>query len=234
VYVNGRHIGTYQLPATIPVLASGNQWLSVSPGIYNNGIKQLKSFYMFYTQYNQDIDLVPGQVQTVRPVVSYRNDIAMPFKINENFSGNTLDLQTPAGSVYQLEVSDDPALQFANSEGRVGVVYSKTDTLMPIIIESHFMGRLPQGNAAVYLEFDFKSTLDLRVGLEVNSQGQTFRVQDLVLFGNRDWNKVYVNLTKEISQVNNPNATFRVYIQARPRGSNQDFVAIDNVRLIHF
>jgi hypothetical protein len=39
VFVNGKLIGTFELPATIPVLVSGEAKIEVLPGIYGDGQK---------------------------------------------------------------------------------------------------------------------------------------------------------------------------------------------------
>src|SRR5688572_31891479 len=41
VFVNGKLIGTFELPASIPVLESGSAKVEILPGIYGDGQKEI-------------------------------------------------------------------------------------------------------------------------------------------------------------------------------------------------
>src|SRR5438067_12211826 len=51
VTVDGKALGTYELPATLPVLATGSHDVILSPGILINGIAATRTAYPFYTTY---------------------------------------------------------------------------------------------------------------------------------------------------------------------------------------
>ncbi|MDX5348172.1 MAG: hypothetical protein LPK19_13110, partial [Hymenobacteraceae bacterium] len=188
-----------------------------------------------YTDYTEKVNLVPGSIVSLQPTVSYKiNDLPQPLPVSENFSSQPLSFSLPQNSNYKLEIENSPAFQFAGSEGAVGLVRTKQDTLFEVMLTSDFEGALPQSGNPVYLELDYLSTIQFEVGVVVNSKGQQFRNVDLNVRPNTSFNRLYVNLTEEVSIVNDPNATFKVFIRALPTGAPNGFIALDNIRLIHF
>ena len=57
VNVDDDFLGTYDLPASIPVLKSGAANVIVRPGIKDNGIGSLSEIYTFFEPYEASIEL---------------------------------------------------------------------------------------------------------------------------------------------------------------------------------
>lgn len=237
VYVNdgkeNRLIGTFELPATIPVLVKGRRPVTIYAGTYADGIRGARFIYPFYTFRQDTLSFEEGNIIEITPQVTYKNNLE--FKIEEDFSDVQRELKIgDANTLYTLENSSDPALQFEHSDGQVGVVYTKQDTTSTIIIESVYNGPLPQNGSLVYLEMDYKSTIEFRVGVEVLKNGALSYNEPLRMKPSNEWNKLYVNLVEEISYVNDRTATFKVRITGFPTGRARDYIALDNVKLIHY
>ena len=87
VYINNKLIGAFELPATIPILSSGKQQLTIVAGVKNNGFTAQRIRYPFYKAYDTDIELVPANVDTVVPVFSYYESLS--FQWLEDFEDQT-------------------------------------------------------------------------------------------------------------------------------------------------
>ena len=79
VFVNGQKIGAFQLPATIPVLASGNSEVIVFPGIELNGTAATRAVYTFYNQYSVRVELFPDSVLLLNPQIDYVDNLNFEF-----------------------------------------------------------------------------------------------------------------------------------------------------------
>src|ERR1017187_10151763 len=71
VYVDEQLLGVFQLPAKLPVLASGIHAIDIKAGIEINGIASSRGYYPFYTVFSQNVNLITDSVVTIKPVVSY-------------------------------------------------------------------------------------------------------------------------------------------------------------------
>lgn len=236
VYANGKLLGAFELPAKIPVLEKDSVDLIVYAGVYPNGQKGARIQYSFYTNYKKRVWLGPGKVTTLEPVVKFASQTKLPFPVYDEFT--TLNSQTalrvPASSPYKLELNKDSLADFKYADGSVGVVYGIQGNGQPVTLESVFNGKLPFGTKAVYLEFDYRSTMDFEPGVVVSNVSQSVRPLRIRFKPSRQWKRLYLDLTTEANNTAFKGADFRVEIQASPSGNPRDYFAIDNVRLIHF
>lgn len=248
VYVDSKLLGVFELPVTIPVLHAGPTKVDILPGIYADGQKGARLIYPFYKQLATTINFVPKQITPLTPPTSFDDAITHQFnEVNEDFNSSTpgavkFDLNAATGVGYQLQtnVRADPAglqLQIPADFGGVGLVQGISGKTDVFYLDSQFYGFLPQRGAPVYLELDYRSSMPFKVGVAWNTtnnaQGANFtRNADLTLFAKPEWTKLYVNLTDEISYVNNSAAKFKLFIQGLPNGDAGQYLAIDNVRLV--
>ena len=237
VFANKKLIGAFELPATIPILQKGDVELDIYAGIYGDGQKGARFPYAFYTQYDTTVSLEPGKVNLVTPKVKFETRTVYPFDVYEDFTNfpNTPEIRVATGSPYKLEVNSDSLANFKYAGGLVGVVYGISGEKSKLLLESLFNGKLPQNNAPVFLEFDYRSTRPFRVGVRATPVGgASGDVMDLTLNPTRNWTKMYVNLTEELNITGLQNGTFRMIWQVDMNGNPRDYFAIDNIRLIHF
>jgi hypothetical protein len=237
VFANKKIIGCFELPATIPILAEGNVEIDVYAGIYGDGQKAARFPFSFYSQYDTTVVLQPGKVTNIAPKVHFEPRTKFPFDIYEDFTAfpSTPAIRVVSGTAYKLEVNQDSLADFKYANGKVGVVYGVAGQTKYLELESLFNGKLPQGNAPVFLEFDYRSTRPFKVGVEATPVGGSAeQILDLTLNPTRKWTKMYVNLTEEVNITGLQNANFRMLWQVDLNGNPRDYFAIDNIRLIHY
>jgi hypothetical protein len=240
VFVNGKQIGTFELPASIPVLASGSANVQVLAGIYGDGQKGARFPFGFYTQFDTTLNLEPGKETFLVPKVKFAPAMAFPFDVYEDFTNysGVGDIQIRSGSPYKLVANKDTLANFPYAAGAVGVVYAIPGISEPVVLESIFNGKLPQTisgiRAGVFLEFDYRSTVDFKVGVTTTFSGNSEPITDLTVRKNRTWTKMYVNLTDEVNIPELKNGTFRMLWVTNALSGSSDYFAIDNIRLLHF
>ncbi len=237
VYANNLLLGTFDLPATIPVLASGATQITVYPSIFADGQRTLRFPYPFYAGLDLPLDLKPGQTTRIEPTLAYTARTQFAFKADFQ-SANALGFSlTPVGRPrYQLLVTDADSLagSLRGSGGKVGLVLGRRDTTTSFFLESDFNGTLPQRGRPVYAELDYRCTMAFRVGVVYTPDGggAPVRVADLTVYPKREWTKLYVSLIDEVSNVNLPATLFRLSIEGLPTGAPGEYLALDNVRLV--
>jgi hypothetical protein len=88
----------------------------------------------------------------------------------------------------------------------------------------------------VYVEFDYKSTCEIQVGLKgAKPNSPVLSTYDLVLKPRDVWTKIYVNLTDEIASLSQEkNLKYRFFLTTfNPPGAGNS-LSIDNIRLLQF
>jgi hypothetical protein len=234
VYANGKQIGVFELPATIPILEAGPVEIAVLSGVYADGMKTARFPYAFYQQFDKTLDLEPGKVTELNPETKFSPRVKLPLDINDEFSGKT-NFRVPTSNPYTLEFNSDSLTDFPFANGSVGVIYANPATVQPGVIESDFNGSLPVNGSTVFLEFDYKASVDFKVGVLVTKNGLTTRDPNLLNVTKRgQWNKIYLNLTDDATRPENAGATFKIFFEMPASPNPKDYVALDNIRLLHF
>lgn len=231
VSVNDRSMGSWELPARIPVLGEGPHTLSVTAAIKRNGSYDDRLRYPYYTTWNAPVDLVPGETRTVSPVVTYEpvatfwlerfNDAGNLFSVSEN-SDTTLLLYTAAE--HPLIVLDGTSCAgFALETGR---------ERMSIFTEEDFTPSF----GAVFLELDYSTDINLTIGLNYIRDGLARSEPWVVLVpttaeGGLRWNKVYIDLSEFFNTAGITGRDFYLTAQL-PSGQSTAQVYLDNVKLV--
>jgi len=157
LFVGPDYLGTYSLPLTVPVLFEGNQPIQVWPGVHDNGVAALPNVYPFYTIYQTELDLVPGNVDTLRPETAYRTDINFlveSFISNSNIFVNDLDNDTTTNLVNTL-LDGQPVGRF------------DLDLDHPQIVDGTIiLNELPPRSREMYLELEYRSDVDINIGVQ--------------------------------------------------------------------
>ncbi len=235
IYVNNQIIGTYQVPTgKIPVLAEGLSNITIQAGVFADGIKGNRVYYPFYQAYAAKMNLEKGKVSKVNPAFRYSDGLKKPFIFYQDFESS--DSGFSKGRYGNLELErplHEPGAPSAAFGARYGKLTARTNEDI-IEFSNNIFVPLRQNGMPVYLEFDYRSTCTLQVGLEgfVGSQAPQ-PYFDLVLLPADKWTKMYVSLSEETQKYFN-NARFRFFLRTVPQpGANNSF-SIDNVRLINF
>ncbi|MBW8051984.1 MAG: hypothetical protein FVQ77_16915 [Cytophagales bacterium] len=229
--VDNEIIGTFELPATIPVLKQGTKKVIIYAGVYRDGIKGLRIRYPFYTIYDTMRTLVAGTIDTINPVVNYDSTIIFPFNEEDFEQGNLFSKNS--GNIDIIRESNLDSLDFPEGKDFIGFIDVPEGLAENIDIATTGDYILPK--KPVYLEINFKSNMNLTVGLYARHpvSQQVVSIEKLVLFPANSWKKIYISLIDEVASQPD-GATFNVFFKASSLGDKDYYIALDNIKLLHF
>ncbi len=230
VYVNNQYLGTFELPAKIPVLESGSKQVILLPGIYENGIAATRSAYPLYKGYTTTLNFMPGQTTIVDTFpVSYFP--ALSYTWYEDFekdtSGGGISMETTSNSLAGLAI--DSTIVF---EGQRSLRLEATSANYIIEATSVNDGYYLARGKDIYLELNYKCNHAFTVGLKGILSNDTRNIPVILFNPSIDWNKTYINLSKFVN-ANFDIAKFKVYFYMQlASGESSGTLYIDNVKLI--
>lgn len=223
VYVGPDFVGAYSLPATFPVLSSGEQLITIDPGISENGIRATPEIYPFYQRFTKTVNLELGKIDTIQPN-TYYDPTAAVFAFLETFESGT----SFPNNIVQVK-NDAPDVL----EGNYGAIYLD-QTTKSFIVASQLERQLPINTTPVYLEMDYKTDVTLAVGLSGTNTngGSANKFFKIYLNPKKEWNKIYVNLTDDL-----PQFQYNFYSVTLGGGLPDSLttgrVLIDNIKLVY-
>ncbi len=236
VFVNDTMLGIFELPATIPVLAQGEQDLLIGPGIIVSTLSELRDNYLFYDAFRTTFDFKPGEIQEIEPFVTYREEANQYVyltvddfdDVDITFNGFTKS----NGSDTNIVVTRDPNEVF---EGRGSGVIDITPDMNFVQIQTSAAYTLPQQGNIVYMELDYKTDTEFTLGVFINNISGQDQTIDYVTFRDTggEWKKAYMALTSLISNGFSPE-DYIFYFRARlpADGGVTGQIMIDNVKLM--
>lgn len=231
IYVDDQLVGAFELPCKIPVLAAGEHKISIGAGVMVNGLTALRAPYPFYRFYSENsIPLMEGEIREINPVVTYFDSLQFAFMANfDDLSGSKLE--AAGASDTTIALTSNPEHVFEGAGSMLAALYRDSGFIEFQMVEAV---ELPKQGTTVYLELNYKTTHILNVGLKANyiSSG-TVSAPLVSLYPSTEWNKIYINLTRQVSQQINA-ANYRVYFYApKPAGSGQMELFIDNMKIVY-
>ncbi len=239
IYVDGIYIGTFELPAHIPVFrGEGQRKITVSPGILVSAQNGERRIYPFFTNYSTTINAELGKTDTIAAKISY-DPISVKFpseaagQFPEEFEGvGTLFRTTLNSDVDTILRTDNPALVF---DGNFSMLMEMDATKDFMEFETEKAYSLPNNSRPVYLEVNYRSEVNLNIGLFVinNNGAEVTEVSVITMLAtNNEWKKLYLNLTSTVSKFTN--SKYRVYFKAvHDSGNASSKVLIDNFRVMY-
>jgi hypothetical protein len=232
---NTHQLGTLTLPATVPVLLSGEVELNVDPVIKANGNSLYLGIYPFYERYTTTLDLAPNADVSVQPVTRYKPETV--FEFIEDFEGN--------GHLFQDDRDENPLTFIENSSEDVfeGQFSGKAtlDTANTFIVvgtnQKYFLDFSQVGK--VFMEVNYKTDIPLEFGvLAVDAIGDESPNFEFVVLPKYEWNKIYFDMTNLVA-TSSQNEFFFVIRGILPFENGQytpevATVWLDNIKLLHF
>lgn len=189
IIVDNKYLGTFPLPAKIPIIGKGPKSLIVRAGVIENGIAATRSAFPKYTSFDTTVNIVPGNTTKINPDVQYYP--TSTFAQLEDFNDASLTLVSTSSSSVNLQVtsSGDPNA----FEGNSGLV--TLDDNQPYF-EAASSTRLQFSQVLpTYIELNYKSDNDFSVGVYVTlSTGLVDKRTLLTLRSTPVWKKVYVSV----------------------------------------
>lgn len=228
VSVGNQLIGGFPLPATIPVLESGVQEVTVFPGIIQNGIGSTRDIYPFYTRYIVNTTLEPMVTDTINPLVKYENNAN--FALIEDFeASNLISDDIDGNNLTGVTITADEVYE-GNRSGKITL--TTTDNL--IEVGSNLYYNIGERVSNVYVEFHYKNDVDFEVGITGRSPFTFDRFYKAGVVPSDDWRKVYVDLTGDISSMLLDGADeFQLVFRAINTTDETAYIYIDNIKLIY-
>lgn len=223
VYFDGKTIGTFELPATIPILTNKPGQILIRPGITFNGLKDIQTPYFLYQTDTLTIQNNPGKTIHFQPTTKYYPDSILNVMNVDFESGNPF---TKVDGDTGLLITNNPNYTFEGSYA--GLIVLDSQSYSNNILQQEFStGMNP------FIELNYKNSLPFQVGLQTTSSTGTTVVQFLVGFNPKEnWNKVYIGLADFAAAY--PNRKYRVVIRVITESPQDGFVALDNVKVISF
>ncbi len=238
VFANGKFIGVFELPCMVPVLEKDSTLITVFAGIKVNGQRNNRKFYPFYDIYKKMVFLQPTVIDTLKPVITYKDAVNFPWI--EDFEDLAVSLEKTGitSTIDSLNITSLPSEVF--EFGKAGNRFSgKVDFRSKIgTFENSSIGiyDLPRATSDIYLEVSYKSDVPISFGIYPTS-GSTldFGIPVYYSFANpTEWKKAYVRLSDDVNTTANIGKKFRIFINAVNKEAKPSVILIDNIKLLHF
>ncbi|TXC82048.1 hypothetical protein [Luteibaculum oceani] len=234
VYIDGGLLGVYDLPALFPVLETGTRDVMIRPGIKRDGISASRVNHPHFENWevvNTEIRI--GDTLELVPQLQLRSGINVWF---EDFEEAGMKFENAGTADTSLTPTTDSSMVYEGNGSGYAFLDGDNDRFA-IFTKENFNFRY---GTPVFLEFDYKIEGFLQISILVHTPGQP-DVGKLALFvgpkyndkNQLVWNKIYVNLSDEISS--EPNASsFDIRIEGFPNfdQTNTSYL-IDNVKVLY-
>lgn len=230
IFIDGTLQGAHDLPLNTPILESGKHTLFIAAVIKRNGLGGLRIDYPFYTQFEVDVDLLPGDTTTITPVFEYVSPLTI---FTEDFEDPGIKLISDFGSDTSIVITKNPEEVFERTGS--GIIRSDTSgTFFFIRTDEAF--NFNQGQP-IFAELDYNTDEDFEFGIIANFPSG--RVSSRIGFVRNTieenqgsvWKKIYFDLSSAINR-NSAAGTFDFYISGQSSGVGQDFI-FDNLKIIN-
>ena len=241
VFANGKEIGSFELPITIPISVKGNKVeILVLANIKENGSSSKRVNYSPYLYFIDTLNLAENEIDSIRPKIRYRSNAN--FAWLEDFEDQANSLQKSGSSntndsLLIIPTSNNGVDQpFSGSKycGLIDIAASDKE----VIFERNTLNQytVPNKGADVYLEMDIKTNVNLQVGIYTDDGTTIQEIPIYVIFDTETkWKKAYINLNSETGTLSS-NSKIRLFFGIYKSGSDittAPKVYLDNLKLIY-
>ncbi len=236
VFAEGKMLGAYDLPASVPVLYEGNTSFEFRAGIKNNGIASTRIMYPFYEPYSEIINVQSLKTDTVRPEFVYRDNVQ--FSLTEDFESQAgTQFESGSSSQYTWEVIEGEVGgdvfegEFAaklTMDGDGSIWFAETSAPLTATL-----------GGQMWLELNYKCNNTFAVGLNATLGSESTKMLALIINPTNDngvseWNKIYVDLTTVSAQAQTADEV-HIYLESVRQSNNPvGELWFDNIKLVHF
>ncbi len=231
VFQYPEYIGTFEKPTIFPVIRTDENRLILQGGVWENNSPISRVAYPFWKADTLFFDFQPGEVKEIVPKFEYFIDTLLILPLNETFENQEIKFQ-----LFNNFLTDTTSLLRTTEDVFDGiyagkVIFNDTNKVFEITSIQDFS--LPRAKTQTWLEFCYKSTLSLRVGLIVKSFNDLkVEASDMLTFRDGQWHTMYINLTPIVFKAQ-PDAKFQLFMYANGKGENHTLY-LDNIRIIYF
>lgn len=234
VYVNDQPVGVFNLPATIPILASGSQKITIAGGIKEDGLTEHRAKYSLLLPFIKTVNLIPGHVHEMtgvdQPTVSYypSTDVGI---WHENFDDAAIEFYADPNSDAGVAYVNDTVNVFEGTgsgkiELPVGFDYAR------VITSQSF--DLPKLGNPVFVELHYKTNNSMGIGIQAINGTELIPLTNTVLNAtNGEWKKIYVKLTDIVSEQSNADSFKFIITIDKDNGVDVVENYIDNFKVVY-
>jgi hypothetical protein len=229
VTVDEEFLGVYPLPAKIPIIPSGTDMsIRVNAGVKPNGTINQSFIYPFYRAVELSRSLEPEEEFIYKPAFVYREDTK--FDILEGFENTNVFINDLDGNFETFMVRYNQDNNGGNYSGLIELAADRR--IAEISTNTKFLAENNAGGST-YLEFDYKTDVNIFVGYIVETTSQGLANDYLVTFvPNEEWNRVYIDFTSLFTRNDVENYCVTFFMEHQGSGSSQ--ILFDNIKLVHF
>ena len=239
VYVNGAEIGTFELPATFPVIASGKAEIIVFPNIKENGSSNSQKYFKPYESFTQTVNLEAGKIDSLKPSITYRSNAN--FRWMEDFEDQAISIVKSGAnntndSFYTIPTSTPGVDQPFTGSNYCGFINVTSDSF--VVFERSTLSTfndIPFLGTDVYVELDIKSEINVQVGVYSYNGADYDQAPVLVInpTGGK-WKKIYVNLKPQIGDLTSGTPLRLFFGFYKEDNDKTDYkVYLDNLKLVY-
>ncbi len=231
VSYDGQTIGTFDLPALIPILPGSGGLLTVRAGVDNIGMNAIQLNYPYY---RSDTLRIRGEDagRTISFAAKTRYFDSLNYSFRADFEGtggnNSFSSFLRVSGDTGLVVSTDPAYRIDGTRVGLIVVDAMHDS-SEVISQAVFK----PASAQPYIEIDYRCNIPFQIAV----QSVDANISDGYLTGvnaNPAGAKLYIGIQDFVSNAPSPSG-FRIQLKtALPDGESSGFVAIDNLKVVSF
>ncbi len=233
VQVGNDFVGVFELPATIPVLKKEEQEVFIRAGILNNGISNTRGQYPFYKPIDTSLYLEANETDSLGTLqAEYADKINYAWVENFDDPGNLSIENNPEANV-DFKITQDPNEVF-DGNGSLKVPFNDNGNTRFFEVLKKNATDLPR-DASIYLELNFKTDIEVKMGLiadPATGKNEVKRSKLILNETNGKWKKIYINLKRNVQ--NFPRKyDFRLFFGKEKRNSGKATFYMDNLKLIH-
>ena len=234
VYLDDGLLGVYELPATIPVLASGKHKLELRPGIKLNGISSTRVPYPFYKPIIfEDFDFIPGTpTQPLGTITtSYYSDTK--FAWLEDFEISNISIEDYNDTIIERTEPENNPIAFLSPNSRYSGEISLTTERSQWTGISYNSFDVETAGTIIILELNFKTNNFFQVGLLIRDQFSLEEKDLLILNHTEEWKKIYINLGSNLSLYPKAYDYKIIFRSGLESGSTSAKVLLDNIKIVY-
>ena len=220
--------GAYELPASFPVLETGEKQILIRGGIFISGLSSYRAVYPFYNFYIDTVQFEPNGDIFLEPKVQYFEGLTFAWMDDFEDPGVTLE-ETQSSDTLLYRVTGNDAY-----EGNGAMAFYLDTNRFFFECQSSETYELPRGQERYsFLELDYRCNNRFVVGLIAETPSEFVQIESVYVLPSEDWNKIYINLSNQVNEFQNA-LNYRVFIGAvlEPGVENAE-VYIDNIKLIY-
>lgn len=191
IFVDGKSLGAYELPSTLPIISDGPVQLDIWPVIKENGVLANSIIYPFYTKMSGTYTFNPEETTKLDLQTTYRDDLT--FEVVEDFEG---------GHFFTDDVDGDPATTITvtsvdafegGSSGRI--VLNEDNPYLEAGWKDLFY---PERAELAWVELNYKTNIPFVIGLRGVKDGMPVGDYNTFINTKNEWNKIYFNFSSLI------------------------------------